>query len=236
VVYGEHVRAIANDYEVIPTQLAYWELDGDASDWSDFGAGIPSHQGTLTATNATWTTGGAPGSSQAVAFTGTPGAVTYTGPVMRTNQSFTISAWVKINDTATYYTFASQAGSARCAFYFQYASNVNRWRFISPLTDVASPAGYWTAASNAAPTVNTWTHLVGVYDAGAKTMTLWVGTTGGLVKQTQVATGVRLWTAAGQWRLGTCGNSTGTADFVKGAVDQVKLYAGALTDSDVANL
>jgi hypothetical protein len=233
VVYGEHVRAIANDYEVIATQLAYWELDGDTSDWSDFGAGIPTHQGTLSATNATWTTGGAPGSSQAVSLTGSPGAVTYTGPVMRTNQSFTISAWVKINDTANYYTFVSQAGSVGCAFYLQYAQNYNRWRFVVPFNDAIPPSGYWNAISNAAPAVNTWTHLVAVYDAGAKTMALWVGTTGGLVKQTTVATGVRIWSSAGQWRLGTCAVNP---NFAKGAIDQVKVYAGALADSDVVNL
>jgi hypothetical protein len=193
---------------------------------------LANHAGTLTS-GATWTTG-RDGSSQALALNGSTGAVTFTGPVNRTDQSFTVSAWVKITDTNTHYTFVSQSGANVCGFYLQFSKTVNTWIFIAPTTDAVSTPAYWGAQANGPPAVNTWTHLVGVYDAGAHTMALYVGTaTTALVKQSAIGTGVRLWSANGAWEIGSCAT---IANFAKGAVDEVKVYAGALTDAEIAGL
>jgi hypothetical protein len=237
-VYDPEIHDIANDMlpnafgVAVPAQLADWELEGDGADLSDFGNSVPGHAGTLTS-GATWTSGHN-GSSQAVALDGSTGAVTFTGPVLRTDQSFTVSAWVRIADTNAYYTFVSQAGANVCGFYLQFSLAVGTWIFIAPMTDVVATPGYWGARANAAPSLNTWTHLVGVYDAGAHTIVMYAGTDStALVRQSQFATGVTLWSADGPWQIGSCAK---VANFPKGAVDQVKVYAGALSDAEIAGL
>jgi hypothetical protein len=44
---------------------------------------------------------------------------------------------------------------------------------------------------------------------------------------------VTLWSADGPWQIGSCAK---VANFPKGAVDQVKVYAGALSDAEIAGL
>ncbi|MFD1052057.1 hypothetical protein ACFQ1S_44050, partial [Kibdelosporangium lantanae] len=49
------------------------------------------------------------------------------GPVIDTSQSFTVSAWVKLADTNSFYAVAGQSGIQQTSFQLRYDKNVNRW-------------------------------------------------------------------------------------------------------------
>jgi len=116
--------------------------------------------------STTWTTGHATATTDhAVHFAASPGGYMSTpDPTVDTRGGFTVSAWVKLDDTAAAYHIVSQDGAQGGAGYYleSSAGTAPRWEFSVPLSDGVNPTTAH-ATSNAAPTVGTWTHLVGVY-------------------------------------------------------------------------
>ncbi|MFJ8432180.1 LamG-like jellyroll fold domain-containing protein [Kitasatospora sp. NPDC094019] len=146
---------------------------------------------------------------------------------MDTGQSFTVAAWVKINDTNGYQTVVSQTGQERSPFYLQYAANLNRWAFTLPGQDYRGTDTYFTAADDRAPEPGVWTHLVGTYNGPSRTATLYVN--GRTTGSTWVA---GTWRADGSINIGGAVTDRygSPEDLLNGAISDVRVYPYAFTE------
>src|SRR5260221_6448330 len=98
-------------------------------------------------------------------------------------------------------------------------------------SDTASPGGPCAASAANSAAANTWTHLVGTFDATSKTMSLYVnGTLAG------TATDNAAWNAADSLVIGGMRLGGAASDNFAGSVSGVKAYNRALSATDVANL
>jgi hypothetical protein len=157
--------------------------------------------------------------------------LTTTGPVLRTDQSFTVAAWVRVDDLSDYRTAVSQAGGAFSTPFLQYSKSFNRWAFVLP---TASDPAYTqsTAASTDPPTPGRWTHLVGVYDVGAATMDLYVDG----AKEGHVDNVPPSWNSTGALRIGCAYDGTTNYNYWSGDIAEVRIYQGVADQALVTAL
>ncbi|WP_406170089.1 LamG-like jellyroll fold domain-containing protein [Streptomyces sp. NBC_00996] len=164
--------------------------------------------------------------------TGTGDIVATNSPVLDTTASYTVSAWVNLADTSTYRTFVGQGGTNRSSFYLQYSPTNNAYRFHTSNEDVSSPSAFYDAVAPSPPTLNTWTHLVGVFDSTNGSMKLYVD--GQLAGS---GTDASPWTGTGPLAIGGAKRAGGTvSNVVDGSVSNVQVYQRALDSSDVSSL
>ncbi|MEV4140656.1 LamG domain-containing protein, partial [Dactylosporangium sp. NPDC049742] len=154
-------------------------------------------------------------------FDGVSGAAT-TGPVVRTDQSYTVSAWVRITDTSVSRAVLSQQGSRGAAFTVRYDQAVNRWSYAVTGTDADAPTVV-KVTSLAAPVVNSWTYLEAVYDAQAGRIRLFVD--GLLQREAPVPA---TWNAGGTFNVGRTQQAGTAAEFFAGDIDEVAAFTGAV--------
>lgn len=167
------------------------------------------------------------------------------GPVLRTDQAYTVSAWVQPAKLETTMTAVSQRGTRVGAFYLSTrSSTVNgvtgiRFELGVPPSD-SEVNGPWTKVI--APTVLTdddtglWHHLVAVYDpASSPSLRLYVngelaaqGSGGGWQGSGPMSVGRAWWT--------TSNGVSAWYDQWFGGIDQVEVYRGAMTADQVAIL
>jgi len=145
-------------------------------------------------------------------------------PVIQTDQSFTVSAWVRLTSTANDCTVLAQENVYQySSFYLMYAKDRNRWTFQLPSTG-SGTVTWWAANSTAAPVLNSWTHLVGVYDATAEQIKLYVND----VLQSTVS-GVTAIPGTGALFFGRSGSGYANS-YLPGDIDEVRVYQGAVTN------
>jgi alpha-L-arabinofuranosidase len=214
-----------------PALTGHWSFDeGSGATASDSsGAGHPlTLQG-----GATWAPG-VVGASALSVSTPLKGAQQYAqsaGAVIDTTQSFTVSAWVYLNNVTGYQTFVSQDGSQISGFFLQLRGDTHQFAFTRPAYD--SPKALGIIATDAAviPQPDEWYHLTGVYDASAQTISLYVN---GQLAQTQSY--VPNWSADGSLAVGRSLYAGNRTDLVSGRVDDVRTYAGTLGAGAIAQL
>jgi hypothetical protein len=78
-----------------------------------------------------------------------------------------------------------------------------------------------------------WTHVVGVYDAAAGTVRLYIN---GVSQGTDTHSGSDVWDARGRTEVGRAVDGSGYSDAFYGQIDSVRLYQRALSATDVAAL
>ncbi|WP_245563634.1 LamG-like jellyroll fold domain-containing protein [Longispora albida] len=163
-------------------------------------------------------------------FTGASGAATTTGPVVNATKSFTVSAWAYLNHTSYSAVVAGQEGSRLMGFNLSYCKGCNAWQFERAGSDADSPAS-WHSVTGTAPQLNTWTHLVGTYDAATGTQKLYIN---GVLAGSNTFTAP--WPVQGPIVIGK-GKWQGspTAGFT-GQIDDVRIYHAALDATAVLNL
>ncbi|WP_431920084.1 LamG-like jellyroll fold domain-containing protein [Amycolatopsis tucumanensis] len=205
-----------------PSLQSSWALDegsgATANDTSPFGNAMTLNNG------YTWTTGQ---QGSAVHFDGT-GAYANAAPPVDTTQSFTVSAWAKLDDLNGYYTLLSQGGTNEAAFQLRYSPDVKRWVFGMTSADDNSTDLYHWAIGSQAPQAGVWTLLTGVFDQSTMRVRLYVN--GKLEGQNVVPTA---WSAVDTF---TVGAYLGVNNFFKGSVDRVQVWGQALTDDQIASL
>ena len=155
------------------------------------------------------------------------GFVDVPAPVVDTSQSFTVTAWVKVNRVQGYQTFVSIDGDQLSGFFLQLRGDTGEFAFTIPPGDGAG-ADPAVASADEAPDPNTWYHLAGVYDSAAQTVTLYVN---GVRQQT--APFKTPWRATGHTVIGRGKFNGAPVDFVAGSVDDVRLYQTALPAADI---
>ncbi|WP_435189075.1 LamG-like jellyroll fold domain-containing protein [Streptomyces sp. bgisy126] len=153
------------------------------------------------------------------------------GPAVNTAGSFTVSAWAKLSDLTTGRTVLSQDGDSVYGFVLYYAANTG-WAFARPRTD-ALPLAYDRAVSApSAAVAGAWTHLVGVYDAQASKLRLYVN--GTLAQEVAVSGN---WEATGPFQIGRHKMGAGNYDYeYKGGIDDVQVYGEALTAAQITSV
>jgi hypothetical protein len=175
---------------------------------------------------------------------GATGYADTTDPVLYTDQSYTVSAWVRLADAEPSTpapdlpngnrTAVGQRGQWQSAFFlgYRFFDGVPHWSFSmqdadsdnSPWALTMSPVAVTTAD------VGRWVHLVGVFDATTARINLYVN-------GTLVASAPRTarWHANGPLTIGTAlwspaGGPPRLVDWWPGDLDEVRVYAGVVTD------
>ena len=201
------------------SQVGWWTLDGFGFDDSGWGRD-------LTATGGvTWGVGQLDG---AVVLNGSSGVLSATGPSLRTNQSYTVTARVKLANTSSVYTVVSQDGNRVSGFWL--GEFAGKWCVTTVASDTDG-ASATRACTVAAARANTWTHLAGVHDAATGQLRLYVN------GQSQaMATYTSPWQAGNGLIVGRAKWNGSLVDFVNGSIDDVHVFAGALPASEISKL
>ncbi|MFF0578098.1 LamG-like jellyroll fold domain-containing protein, partial [Streptosporangium saharense] len=144
-----------------------------------------------------------------------------TGPVIRTDQSFTAAAWLRWNDKDGDYTVLEQKGTHQAPFRLGNTPDHGLvFTFTSADTTNATAEGL---VSDVEPPVNEWFHLAGVYDAAASSATLYLN--GNPIKTGPI--NFASWNADSAMTLGTS---------MRGDLDDVQIYQRPLSASDLSGL
>jgi len=179
----------------------------------------------LTVTGASFDDAGRVGGS--LVFNGIGDHATATAPVVDTSRSFTLSAWARptsFQEGSVVGVFGSQGFGGQ----LYYSEGANRWVFMQGSSDAAS-APQVRVQSDLPATWGVWTHLVGVFDVNAKTMTLYVN---GKAQATQPFTHTP-WKATGPLEVGWYRFSGTHGGSFAGSVDDVKVWPRTLTAGEV---
>ncbi|RSM87388.1 LamG domain-containing protein [Kibdelosporangium aridum] len=173
-------------------------------------------------------------SKGALNVNGINGTMTTSGPVLRTDQSFTVAAWVHAREFVTggtSMTAVGQDGARNSGFYLQYNSSVNKWVFLRFTTDDDNPQWIGVSASQT-PVKGEWVHLTGTFDAATRKMRIYVNGEFGNEGVLPAAP----WHATGPLTVGR-GKLMGTpTDFWPGLIDEVRLYSRALPEDEISGI
>lgn len=162
--------------------------------------------------------------------------------VLRTDQSYTVSVWLKPDKvTGGNMTALSQQGSVTSRFFLGLRNSTvdgvtaQRWALMSTSTDAADSFNRYAIMPRALTEDDTtlWTHVVAVYDAGRQQIRLYVN--GDLEGQYTEPTG---WQANGPLTVGGAlwspvGGTPRMVDGWLGGIDDLRVYQGAMTDARV---
>jgi hypothetical protein len=200
--------------------LSYWELHEDVGGFDAWGGNHLSFVG-----DHEWVDDrfGECFAAYGLGLDGTGYAQT-SGAVVTTDESFTVTAWARLDDKGDHRVVLSQAAGIRQSFYLKYVPTRDRWRFELMADD--APSTTWLVATSIdPPQTGVWYHLAGVYNLAAGTMTLYVDG----VPQETVAGPSSPWHTPGELLVGVGGNiGGGRWDPMVGAIDQVRVYSGVL--------
>ncbi|MDT9685854.1 LamG-like jellyroll fold domain-containing protein [Streptomyces sp. TRM76323] len=92
-----------------------------------------------------------------------------TGPAVNTRDSFTVSTWAYLTDTATNHVVLSAPGAQDSAFTLYYSSGYGRWAFNRGSQDLSSSPDVISFGDTLHPPTKVWTHLAGVFDTKGTT-------------------------------------------------------------------
>lgn len=167
----------------------------------------------------------------AAKFSGaTSSALKTAAPVLNTQQSFSVSAWVYLTSLDTYSTAVAQEATVGSGFFLQYNWYWDRWVFARSNTDTTNPVAK-EAVSSALPPWQEWSHLVATWDAGTGHMKLFVN---GVLDGS--ATSTSSFASSGGLTIGRSKFNGAAADPWQGSVDNVQTYQRAISAADAAAL
>jgi hypothetical protein len=218
IVYPGEIAAIANK----PIPAGRWDLD-DNTGSTAVDATSPPHPLTLAGTS--WVPGHA---GSALHLDGSTSYGETSGPVLHTNMSFTVMAGVQLTSTDTNgnsVTAVSQNAGQSSSFTLGYDGS--RWAFTLRSADNASPT-QWRITAPGTVQAGEWTHLAGVYDAGTQEMRLYVN--GTLFARDE---GANPFDAQSTLDVGRARTAGAWTDWWPGDIDQVRIWAGVLSDSQI---
>ncbi|MEV7279244.1 LamG-like jellyroll fold domain-containing protein, partial [Streptomyces sp. NPDC093111] len=197
----------------------------------------PQGASTLTGTEGTFETTAGNTVSSGPGRTGTGASVSmdYTADgylttdraVVETDRSFTFSAWAKpVGIVPTRNTAVITQNGRHQSITMGLMGD--KWGIKAPSLDALSGYGWFTAQSAITAQEGEWAHLAGVYDATARTLTLYVN--GALATST---TNVSMWSARGVMTFGLMKWKDSPADSWSGSIDDVAVWNRALSGPEV---
>lgn len=175
-----------------------------------------------------------PVTDKALTYAGTDGYASTAGPVVSTGSSYTVSAWVRLDDGSRNNTALGQDGTMTggwySAFYLGYRSDSKKWELrTSPKDATDGDISNQIVQSKRPAVVGAWTHLAAVYDNDAKVIKLYVN---GELQGTRTV--VQSWTSTGKFQIGRVWWRGAYYDYWKGSIDEAAAWQRALIDSEVA--
>ncbi|MFE6770386.1 LamG domain-containing protein [Streptomyces fimicarius] len=188
-------------------------------------------RGEVTVTPATDTAPAVTSTDRGVKLNGTTGYAATTGPVIDTQVSYTVAAWVRMDTPTRNATVFGQSGVNRSPFYLGYEHTSKKWSFREVNTDAAvgTPFSYQRVESKNLAVPMVWTHLAGVFNAADKTISLYVN--GELQGTTPFTTA---WSATGPLQIGRVHWSSTYTDYFPGVIDEAAVWQEALTEVQIA--
>lgn len=156
------------------------------------------------------------------------------GPVVSTGsgRSFSVSAWVFLSAypvaPAENSTAVSEDTSTDSSFYLQFSYPAGRWAFSRTAANSSSSTAAYRATSTSVPALNTWTHLVGVFDGSTDVMSLYVN--GQLQGSTTDPTPFG---GTGDFVIGRGQYHGSPSDWWDGDIKKVQAFDSALSPSQV---
>ncbi|MGW4215357.1 FG-GAP-like repeat-containing protein [Lentzea sp. NPDC004789] len=154
---------------------------------------------------------------------GANGSASTSEAVLNTDQSFSVDVWAKLSSAGTARSVVVQHGpSGVDPFTLKYDGA--QWSAEMPNAS-SSPSTWWRAKADAV--VNKWTHLVAVYDAGARTLKLTVGYQDSPDTLKSSVTGVVGWNSTGVLSVGR----SSAGEFFSGNIDELKVLQGVLASA-----
>ncbi|GHJ13367.1 LamG domain-containing protein [Micromonospora sp. AKA38] len=214
---------------VRPVRVGQWDMDDDDQEEPRQAGDSSGYQRPLTlaaSPSAAWTADGY--DSMGLTFDGVSGASQTDGPVLRTDQSYTVSAWARYTGGAGARTVIAQDGKNVSSSFLSCRSDATgtKWSVMTRSADSTSSSALYVIGSDCIP--NQWTHLVAVQDVTSRTLSLYVN--GVLVKQS--AQTYDPWHGDGALAIGR-GLWRTPADYFGGQIDSVKVWQGALSAAEV---
>jgi len=202
--------------------VAAWSFDeGSGTTSTD----VTGNGHTLTLKNgSTWDTDVSGGAGGSLRLDGTDDYATAQLPELDTTGSYTVQARVRMDGfPSAYSTMASMDGlTGRSPFFLQYGTGIGGYAFSFADERAVAPG---------VPTLGAWHQLVGVRDAAAGTLKLYVD---GTLRATYASkTGIA---SDGTFNLGRAQWDLNGVDYFKGALDEVKVYDQALDADQVATV
>ncbi|WP_053803573.1 LamG-like jellyroll fold domain-containing protein [Streptomyces rimosus] len=165
----------------------------------------------------------------ALHLNGTTAYAATAAPVVDTTKSFSVSAWVKLDDKDRNYTLLSQAGNSASGFQLYYSKYYDKWVFNRHAKD-ADDTQIVRSTSTDATQTGVWTQLTGVYDAGAKKIQLFVNG-----KPQPAAEFTTPWRAAGALQLGRLFYQGEWQENFAGTLDNLRVWDRAVDAGEIAN-
>ncbi|WP_261384080.1 LamG domain-containing protein [Streptomyces sp. T12] len=157
-------------------------------------------------------------------------------PVVDTGDSFTLGVVARIgqDDATRPMTVLSQAGEHTEAFKLRYDPALYAWQLIMPERDEAGAPEKVVSQLTMPDGANGYgTQLAIVYDDATDTVRLFAD---GYTEADATAHLQDGWTSTGPLQVGRARTADGWGEHLKGQVDELQAYAGALTDEDVRRL
>lgn len=204
-----------------PSAGAYWRFDeGTGTRAVDSAQHL--NTGTLQA-GASWSTDAQMGTA-AVSLNGSAnGYVDVANAAVDTSKSYTVATWVKPTSIAGNQTYLSIDGTTVSPFYLQ----IEKGKYVFTVRASDSNTAAATQVYGSAATVGTWTQLLGVYDATAGTIKLYVN--GVLQGSAPFTSG---WKAAGHTKIGQAKYNGAAVDFANAIIDDVHAVQSAVSDRE----
>ncbi|WP_460543993.1 LamG domain-containing protein [Glycomyces halotolerans] len=160
------------------------------------------------------------------------------GPVVRTDESFTIATWVRIDSTdGPYQTILSQGGQNRVGFNLNYKSDADggRFHFAMPSADSTDSVTWHSMTAEHPIDIggDDWYHVAVIVDIPGGEMTMYVN---GEKAASAEATSTP-WNATGDLYLGVYGRQNGDLlQHMNGAVDRVQLWQSTLDPERITDM
>lgn len=206
----------------------FWQLDETAGTTAADASGnrrVATLRG-----GASWTEVSAVG-GRAVRLDGTSGQLETGAHAVRTDNSFTVAAHVRlgsVNDA--WQTAVSQDGPKASGFALRYRPDTKSWSFGVSAADADMPT--MISANSPEPArAGEWTQLTGVYDQADREIRLYVNSA--LVASTPIPPEVRFSDIPGALVIGR-GKLSGKADrFWAGELDHVRVHTGVRSEDQV---
>jgi hypothetical protein len=236
LVFGPELAALVNTAVL----AGRWALDEGTGTVAADSAGLPpAHPGTLEG-GASWSpvdpadanldTGALPPGAVALTLDGSTGFVDTGSPVVMTDQGFSAAAWVRLTDTTADHAVIAQEGLHASAFAIVFSHTLGQWTLIATSADTDAPVVTQVVGPGLAA-VGTWTHLAAVYDLVNHKLCLVVdGFNNACVPFTAS------WNATGSLVIGRERVASAPTAIWAGDIAEARVYAGALTASDIAGL
>jgi len=229
-LFAQQEVALAATQDITTGLVGYWGFD-DASGTTAKDISNGGNNATLSG-GPLWTVGKV---SAALHFDGKGTTVDTHKNVLNTSGSYSVATWVQLTNDSNWATAVSQDGINTSGFYLQYTSpsaGSDGGKFAFSLVNADSTSGNTVrATSSFGPITNVWYHLVGMHDASANTIKLYVN--GALTATTSVGAA---WNATGSTVIGRAKWQGGPVDFWSGKIDDVRVYNRVLSDQDVRDL